>query len=1233
MKKLLNIAILFSLFLPFTLHTQQELELRDVLPPYLFDAVVLKNGHFYINTSYLDPDADPKSLIYHEDDGGITPPNFTSHVHLMIDSIIFQLPFEENPATEMPPPENPLTVSKLFRDTLNGIPRINSRLVAEMPDGEDVSFIFSMEPSKRPGGGFIKISVAADTSSKAHDVAVLLLIDTKIGDNDRAPIVTSYGYYDTERQFTENDPPGIPEFWLALEGSTVEPGLTARGNLKEQDLITPDFFMFGNWTDYTGQQTYKGLGKFLWKDRDAVNTLPYTDSAVLLIWDEENVGAGRRKLLASTEIGIVDSLEVVDAGKTHGSEPDPPGDGIFYARPDGCMPFDTLHQLSCNDPDYHPYYPDTLDVLFIITNTKDKIFNNVRIEIDNLPQGLYTRSTMNSINPDMLEENTSAVGVVSFFADPRLESADLAIPIRLMGNANDTLAEDELCVHVPGILSRDSIPDLDFGFVCPATPDTMAAYVFLKEVRCRDIENIYLEGNPPDINYFKIIPPLPATIAPNRSVPVNIEFHPGVLGNYEVQLIAEVKDYDGFPGGDTVIVRDTAVISGTGKDEEFFLADVKDTLDLGRVCIGDTAQFEWPVLNRGGCDVTITDYNFYYNALNQFSLGNAADFPLVIPKEDDGSIGRALIRFIPNAEGPDTSLLVIESPAAPKSDTLVVIGRGDLPIFDVEESEIDFDTICPGTKYPARLKLDNPTACFVDIDTAFITSASDAFSVSPVKFSIAPESSANCNISAEFTVEGSYSGTLTIRTIDGHEVQLPVSAVVAERTLETELTKDFGDVRIGNSEILSAVVRSTGSAGVEINNIRVRGVHPNDYSITLPAGVNYPVYLNPGEELTFDIEFTPQDIENRKAYLFYDMNKDKSCETPEHTELQGRGYRPVINLRENSIFLGDICVGESIDTTASIRNFGNGILEVTSAEQQGDGNIELNTNLPLTINIDESEDLSISFAPESIGDFEKKIYFNSNGDWLANPDTLLIRGRGVICADIYLDTIRGIVGTNEPVPVRIKSKDSTALTPEHIAQLMNDAGKTGIDFRIGHNRKIIRFNDVAVSGGIIAGNENLIISPDSIIVSAVGNLIQDDVLAMLSAEILLGDDYQTPLELEVTNFADGYSKITTNDGLLIAQYCSFDKRLLDATGTQIMLNIRPNPLSNSGYFEIYLSEKYNVQIKIFDNLGKQISSINKSLNAGMHLLPFDASEYTSGNYRVIFRAGDQIYYTYLIIVK
>ena len=1235
MIRLFKILILAFIIAPSLLPAQQELKLEDMLPPYLLDAVILKNGHFYAKTSYLNPSDDPKSLIYSEDGGGITPPNFTSHVHLMIDGIIFQLPFEEDPTTEMPPPQNPLTVSTLFRDTLNGIPRINSELIADMPDGEEVRFIFSMEPSKRPSGGFIKMSVAADTSSKAHDVGVLLLIDTKIGDNDRAPIVTSNGYYNTEQQFTNAVGSIMPEFWLALEGSTVQPGLTARGNLQEQGLIAPDFFMFGNWADYTAQSTVKGLGKFLWKDRNADNTLTYTDSAVLLIWDEERVGAGQKKVLASTEIGIVDSLEVVDAGSTTGGgQSAGAGDGIFYARPDGCVPFDTLHQVDCNDPNYHPYYPDTLDVLFIITNTKDNTFNNVRIEVDALPAGLHTESSLNSITPDLLVENTSAVGVVSFFADPRLYNADLKVPIRLMGNVDDTLAVDELCVSVPGILSRDSIPDMDFGLVCPSTADTAAARIFLKDVRCRDVVDIYIEGNAPDVGYFSIAQALPGTLPPNVATPLDIHFQPGALGNFQANLIVEIIDYDGFPGGDTLIVRDTAVISGTGEDEKFHLADATDTLDLGAICIGDTAMFEWAILNRGGCDVTIQDYNFYRNTLNQYSLANANDYPLVIPKRDDGSIGRAMIQFIPNTPGSDTTLLVIESQSTPGFDTLVVIGRGDLPIFEVQQTEVDYDTICPRTKYPFSLELDNPTACVVDIDTVIITSTSDAFTVNPVKFSIPSEGSANANIVAEFTNEGEYSGSVTIRTSTGFEITRDIKAVVVTRSLETELIKPFLDVRVGSSSILPATVTSTGSAGVEIDEIRVRGVHSNDYTVILPAGVNYPIYLNPGEFQTFDIEFIPQDVENRSAFIDYIMNDDAICEDPENTELTGRGFRPVINMRENSIFLGEVCIGESVDTVTVIRNFGNGDLDVTSAIESGDGNIDVTAGLPMTIPVDQSEDVDINFTPVGIGDFEKKIYFESNGDWLAEADTLLIRGRGVVCADIFVESVIGVVGTDVNIPIRIVPKEGTGISTQDIAQIMNDANKTGIDFTISHNYKITRFNDTPINEGFIAGNENLTISMDDINVTSNGVLNQDGVLAVLNAEVLLGDDFETPLEIEVDNFADGYSIVNTRDGKLVAEYCSFDKRLIDATNANgLIFNIRPNPINNTGYFELYLKQQREVNINVYDNLGTQITTISKNLSEGPHLVQFDANDFNSGNYYVVVQSGDILYHSRMVIVK
>jgi hypothetical protein len=268
--------------------SQTSLSIVDALPPYDLTAQLLANGHFSLSTRYTGTS---KLIIYREDGSSNRPINYTSHVHFKVDDVIFQLPFEENPLTRQVPPDHPLTVTQLYRDTLAGRPRVNARMFGVMPDGDTIRFTFSMMPVKRPSGGFVRLSASAENSTgKKHSIGTLMLIDTKIGDNDQAPIITAFGYNNVETEFSRTVAPFMPEFWLAIEGTPLAPGLTARGNLRGSDLIEPDYFLFGNWVDYTSQGI-RGLASVLWKERTA-SGFPYTDSAVLLLWDEEDLLPG-----------------------------------------------------------------------------------------------------------------------------------------------------------------------------------------------------------------------------------------------------------------------------------------------------------------------------------------------------------------------------------------------------------------------------------------------------------------------------------------------------------------------------------------------------------------------------------------------------------------------------------------------------------------------------------------------------------------------------------------------------------------------------------------------------------------------------------------------------------------------------------------------------------------------------------------------------------------------------
>src|SRR5688500_20183961 len=110
----LLLALLACVALGAPAAAQTQIRIVDALPPYLLSARLLDNGHFSITTRYT---GEPKTLIYQEDGSG-GPINYTSHIHFKVDDVIFQLPFELNPVTRDVPPEHPLQITQLYRDTV-----------------------------------------------------------------------------------------------------------------------------------------------------------------------------------------------------------------------------------------------------------------------------------------------------------------------------------------------------------------------------------------------------------------------------------------------------------------------------------------------------------------------------------------------------------------------------------------------------------------------------------------------------------------------------------------------------------------------------------------------------------------------------------------------------------------------------------------------------------------------------------------------------------------------------------------------------------------------------------------------------------------------------------------------------------------------------------------------------------------------------------------------------------
>lgn len=1212
---------------------QPFLKLVDVLPPYKLSATLLDNGHFSISTMYTDS---AKTLVYQEDGSGGRPVNYTSHIHFKVDNVVFQLPYELNPATRDLPPLNPLTITQLYRDTVAGIARINARMYGVMPDGDTMRFLFTMHPFKRPSGGFIRLQAEVhNTSRRPRSVGVLMLVDTKIGDNDRAPLVTAFGYRTNETEFYRSLAPGMPEFWLALEGTPIDPQLVARGNLRASELIEPDYFLGGNWKDNTAVPGAFGLAIAQWKERTAFN-VPYTDSAVLLLWDEQTMGVGEKRLRAATEIGIVDSLEVAFGG---GGSIGLAGGGIGGgASGGGCLAFDTLRQRDCADPAYHPYNPDSLQALYLVTNTGTNDLSNPRVVVGTSTPGLTVASNVGAVVPNLLTATSTGVATLTFHAEPRLRARSYSIPIAVVAGAGDTLLKDELCVFVPGLEGSIDADDASIEPLCPGMSDTVDVIVNLNGPRCLDLTpSATLIGAPADVARFSIVPPLPARIPTMGRATYRVAYTAGPAGvANRVKLVVRASEA-GLNDADvleTVEHSDTADIDASGRDAEFQFANTRDTLDFGAVCIGDTSHRQWLVTNIGGCVLSIrSDYVFLNDALTQFNVDNPAAFPMSVQRGADEQVP---LQFAPKAAGIAIARVVIRSDALPFADTLILKGRGDIPALSISGPPIAPDTVCPGERYEAAIPVNNPTAC--DVTITSVTSSDAQFVVDlPQGVVLPPFSSRRLLVSGSFPNASTYISRVTISSNGGPDTAIDLRIVVASRELVAGPALSFGDVRVGvTSGTQRITVVASGTAETVVQRLRIAGANPSEYSFVFPNGETLPLRMQPGDRLEVDVTFAPSDLESRRALLVVEPAVRGACNVPDPVALTGRGVMPVIDAPRRIVQLGSICAGIRYDTTIVVRNLGNAPLTISGVESIGAPvrATVVTTGLPAILEPDSARMVTISVQPEALGAFDILLRFASDGTWFTAPDTTVrVSGTGVLCANVWIDTIHANVGDRIDIPVRI---DASPVTSDRVATLLNDLGSQPITISIAHDGKVMRFVAVAPTGGMLTAVSGVQVLPTGagvrVDAPAATGLSSSPMLVTLAAEVLLGDKDRTVLALMIEKLAGGFTKLNVNNGLLIPNYCALDQRMVNVGG--LLLSATSSPMTTSGAFVIYLPESGHATLTMHDGLGRVVATIfDEDAPKGARTIAVPSDAITSGAYTVVLRANGEHVMQRVVVVR
>lgn len=1134
---------------------QTSLDLIDKLPPYLMSAVLLNNGHFSVSTKYTGTS---KTLIYKEDGTGNRPVNYTSHIHIKVDNTLFQLPFEVNPATDFPPPVNPLKILQLFRDTVAGRPRINAKMLAMKSAGDSVIVVFTMEPVARPSGGFIRMSVDVDNRGNAtHNIGVLILIDTKIGNNDRAPIATAFGYSGRETLYDKAVGSGIPDFWLALEGTPLVPDLAARGNLREEGLIVPDVFMFGNWVDAPAAGT-QGLFRVQFDERTPSNQ-PYTDSAILLLWREQAMARGLRKILAATEIGVSDSLEVGSGDGGGGGGGGGNGDFFGIAGTGTCLTTDTLHEVPCGLPGYSPYRPDTLQALYLVTNTSSTPYNNVRLVSGPYEPGLRPVATTSNVINSTLAKDETGVGVVNVGLVPRLNASTYALPIAVVRGSADTVLRDTLCITVPGLLGSIDAFDVTSPPTCPNTSDTTLIRVLSRGIRCLDITDVSIL--PPGSPEVRVITPLPAKLAAATTSTIPIEVTPNALGTRTVRVRVAVRDWESIIPGDTTFVdiADTITLTINGKLAELKPILPGDTLDLVKVCINDTATDDVLYQNIGGCAIDITTATWSNSVGGRFFFPSTFVVPtpgpaITVPRTERTQVPIAFSSATPGTFVGTLHLQTTGSPAGVDVPVRIVV---DAPTVTVDTDTIDLDTVCPGTSVVRSIRLRNPTACIVAVDSAFSAGA-DSVGISPVGgFSVSPNGSVSITTSVNRTASGPFNGIVRIRSVAGDK-DVVVKGVAATRALiiTPSPTLDLGDIRVGQQGTGTITIQSAGDAPVTISNISVGGPQASECVVTPQGDVTLPHTLAVGASLVCDVTMTPADIDTRRAIVTV-RGASGICTLPDPIDIRARGISPLLDIEPRILPLAAACIGGFVDTTITLVNRGNAPLLVTGVVDTNTASpVSTTATFPITIDSGGRVTLPVRVQPSRLGGYTWIASFTTDGEWFTPADTTLrIEGTALLCASISLDTIDADIGTVVPITI-VMTSDVGNVTADQMRTLIKGVGGQTV-LRIQADEPLLRIQPT-VEGQMIGGTAvtvPLAGTPGPTMETTVTHntpLTSDNTFGILRADVVLGTSTRTALTLIVDSLAGGHTRLNINPGLVRARYCAIDNRFVQTPSAPVI---------------------------------------------------------------------------------
>jgi hypothetical protein len=416
---------------------------------------------------------------------------------------------------------------------------------------------------------------------------------------------------------------------------------------------------------------------------------------------------------------------------------------------------------------------------------------------------------------------------------------------------------------------------------------------------------------------------VPAAILAGSTAEVELVFAPDTEGTFsgEVHIVT-----DGDPAELTVRASGVAVAP--------FLRAIPETIDFGRVKVGESAVWTATVTNEGSRAVTVHAITPDMYSDEELAIG-----PYAIETLEPTESFTFEIIFTPIGGPTSGKIVIADDSPRPVPVTISTVGEGVFGDLEIDPLELDFSGAIIGEERTRFFEIRNTGSSTHTIE-AIVLSQEDptAFSVdtSSLSFPFALGPSQERRIAVRFApvLPTEHEGMIAIESSEltsvvslyGQAAAPPVSSLlVAPRSI------DFGGVEIGSSGARELTIESAGY--VEVHLQGALELDPPDAPFSLIRSLEAGATLNGFDSHTLEIVYRPESAGMHTAVLR--IRSDAADNPAVEVALRGRGEAspsPDADPRPTSLWFGHVPRDRDARRTILVFNGGTAPLSVTSVE-------------------------------------------------------------------------------------------------------------------------------------------------------------------------------------------------------------------------------------------------------------------------------------------------------------